>query len=378
MDRNRLLETVKVVLFALALAGIPASLAAQSNGALRVTSFPGGAKVFIDGVDTGKTTPMSASVSAGDHVVTVSIPNSGWNADSRTVTIVSGNNDLSVTLLPIVLAGSAGPQGPAGPTGPTGPTGPEGPQGPTGAQGNKGDDGAAGAPGAGAIAAEVASGTSCGAGRAGVSVTDGSGNVVVICDGLQGAPGADGAPGDLEVTLAHLAGSACTTPSGQPGVIDISQSPGGVVRLLCRAGTGRFIANGDDTITDTQTGLMWEKKVAGSNCVRCVSDMYTFDGTSDWLDRLNGRLITGENDGGFAGYSDWRLPTLAELRTILKLESSPAIDPIFGLIGPAFYRTSSTHAPHPSASWFVWFSNGLISNSGKLVPDHVRAVRGGR
>jgi hypothetical protein len=91
-----------------ALLAITAPLAAQSGSALKVTSFPSGAKVSIEGLDTGKVTPMSVSLSIGEHTVIVSVRNSGWNADSRTVTIVSGNNDLSVTLLPI-LTRAAGP-----------------------------------------------------------------------------------------------------------------------------------------------------------------------------------------------------------------------------------------------------------------------------
>src|SRR5262245_52398791 len=39
------------------------------------------------------------------------IPNSGWNPDIRTVTVITGNNDLSVTLLPIATTGPQGPQG---------------------------------------------------------------------------------------------------------------------------------------------------------------------------------------------------------------------------------------------------------------------------
>jgi hypothetical protein len=85
-------------------------LAQSGNGALKVTSFPSGAQVIVDGVSTGKTTPMSISLTIGEHIVTVSLPNSGWNPDTRPVTIVSGNNDLSVTLLPVV---TVGPQGPA-------------------------------------------------------------------------------------------------------------------------------------------------------------------------------------------------------------------------------------------------------------------------
>ena len=96
------------------------STAQAQTGVLKVTSFPSGATVKIDGVDTGKTTPMSTGLSIGDHSVVVSIPNSGWNPDTRTVTIVSGNNDLSVTLLPILTVGPQGPQGPQGVKGDTG------------------------------------------------------------------------------------------------------------------------------------------------------------------------------------------------------------------------------------------------------------------
>jgi len=92
-------------------------------------------------VDTGKVTPMSVSVGVGAHTVVVSIPNSGWNPDTRTFVVVSGNNDLSVTLLPNLAAG------PMGPAGPKGDPGPQGPAGPAGATGATGDAGAAGAPG---------------------------------------------------------------------------------------------------------------------------------------------------------------------------------------------------------------------------------------
>ena len=122
-----------------------ASLHAQSgNGTLKVTSFPSGARVSVDGVFTGKVTPMSISLPVGDHDVVVSIPNSGWNPDSRTVTIISGNNDLSVTLLPTLITGPQGPKGDTGPEGPKGDTGGTGPQGPQGAQGPSGAPGPAG------------------------------------------------------------------------------------------------------------------------------------------------------------------------------------------------------------------------------------------
>jgi hypothetical protein len=120
------------------------SVAQAQNGTLKITSFPSGASVKIDGVDTGKATPMSMTLAVGDHAVVVSIPNSGWNPDTRTVTIVSGNNDLSVTLLPILTVGPQGPQGPKGDKGDTGATGAQGPQGAEGVPGSTGPQGPAG------------------------------------------------------------------------------------------------------------------------------------------------------------------------------------------------------------------------------------------
>src|SRR6266481_7559228 len=118
--------------------------AGAQDGALKVTSFPSGASVSVDGQDTGKVTPMSISVSVGAHTVVVSIPNSSWNTDTRSVDVAQGNNDLSVTLLPISTIGPIGPPGPRGDTGPQGPKGDTGATGPAGAAGAPGDPGATG------------------------------------------------------------------------------------------------------------------------------------------------------------------------------------------------------------------------------------------
>src|SRR5260370_24897680 len=71
----------------------------EEHGRLRVTSFPTGANVSVDGADTGKVTPMSIRGREGKHTVVVSLPNSGWHSDTRTVDVGAGNNDLSGTLL---------------------------------------------------------------------------------------------------------------------------------------------------------------------------------------------------------------------------------------------------------------------------------------
>ena len=147
------------------------------NGTLKVTSFPSGAQVLVDGVDTGKVTPMSVSLVEGDHTVTVQIPNSGWNPDTRTVTIVTGYNDLSVTLLPALT------------TGPQGPAGPQGEKGGVGEPGEKGEKGDPGEPGTIGLAAQI-----CPAGMF-VTGLDASGRI--LCGSPAGGPPAPGVPQEV-------------------------------------------------------------------------------------------------------------------------------------------------------------------------------------
>src|SRR5712691_10211526 len=123
--------TSGLVLGVLAAVAVPA---AAQNGALKITSFPSGAQVAIDGMPTGRVTPMSISLPVGDHGVTVNLPDPGWRPDTRTVTVVSGNNDLSVTLLPVL---TVGPPGPKGDKGDKGDPGPKGDKGDPGLQGSK-------------------------------------------------------------------------------------------------------------------------------------------------------------------------------------------------------------------------------------------------
>jgi PEGA domain/Collagen triple helix repeat (20 copies) len=116
---------------------------------LKITSFPSGARVSIDGGKAWNVTPMRAELRPGKHQVHVFVPDSGWNDVTRTVEIVRGkDNDLDVTLLPTITVGSAGPQGPQGPAGLPGAPGPAGAQGPQGLRGNPGPQGPTGATGA--------------------------------------------------------------------------------------------------------------------------------------------------------------------------------------------------------------------------------------
>ena len=68
-----------------------------------------------------------------------------------------------------------------------------------------------------------------------------------------------------------------------------------------RSSDGRYTDNGDGTITDSQTGLMWTKKDSGADTGGCID----WNASKSYVIRLN----TG-------GYTNWRLPTLSELKGI--------------------------------------------------------------
>jgi uncharacterized protein DUF1566 len=171
--------------------------------------------------------------------------------------------------------------------------------------------------------------------------------------------------------------------------------------------TLRFVDNGDGTVTDHQTGLVWEKKVAGISCgplffplaLHCVDDTYRWisvpmlsgEPFTSFLAALNGGA-TGVGDcvsadgkavtGGFNGHCDWRLPTVDELQTIVDPgaagcgSGSPCIDPIFGPTAVAGYWSSTT-AADPDTAWVVFFDGSRMFDTGKLILNFVRAVRGG-
>ena len=173
--------------------------------------------------------------------------------------------------------------------------------------------------------------------------------------GLPGPPGATGAQGPQGVAGSNGEGvPRCRAPN-----INLVIAKG---VLTCVAPPPRFVDNGDGTTTDNLTGLMWEQKTGtigmpNPSDVHDVNNGYAWtatgtapDGTlfTNFLATLNGgeyyNPVTMLSENGslasqcFANHCDWRIPTQAELETILDSTVSgcgfgvPCVDPTFGLI----------------------------------------------
>lgn len=220
---------------------------------------------------------------------------------------------------------------------------------------------------------------------------------------------------------------------------------------LTNTPAGRFADNGDGTIADQQTGLIWEKKVglgggakaalphnadnayswAGhcslatdhfcqpnaaaalacaqgvqgnqNGCAECqvgqgtctVDPQVALTTIWDWVVQLNA-------GSGFAGHSDWRVPTVEELESLAayKRSAPPAVDVAFNgsscgqtctdlasavcsCTKPSQYVSASSSAQKPTAAWSVGFYDGQVIDliTIPLIIDKAssfgaRAVRG--
>lgn len=148
-------------------------------------------------------------------------------------------------------------------------------------------------------------------------------------------------------------------------------------------------------LLDRTTGLVWESKSDDEG-------LHDKDWTYSWYDSnpythgghggaaakgfCGGSIATGcdtekfvaaVNAAGLCGASDWRLPTLEELRSIVALQrSNPAADDaLFPHMRPAWYWSSSTASADISHAWIIGFHYGYDVWGRKSSDFHVRLVR---
>ncbi|MFR9578841.1 MAG: DUF1566 domain-containing protein [Rikenellaceae bacterium] len=147
-------------------------------------------------------------------------------------------------------------------------------------------------------------------------------------------------------------------PQAQGG----GQQQGGRMQKYVRAvrgnvyGVNNFVDNGDGTVSDKATGLMWAK-------VDSKEGM-------EWI-----KALKYAEDAKLAGYTDWRLPNVKELQGIVDYSYAPsasdpahigpAIDPIFSCTDivnengdkdyPFFWTSTSAIFQRGQPFYFAWY-----------------------
>ncbi|WP_045215356.1 DUF1566 domain-containing protein [Desulfonatronovibrio magnus] len=130
--------------------------------------------------------------------------------------------------------------------------------------------------------------------------------------------------------------------------------------------------NQDGTVTDSATGLMWQKCTYGQTWDDGQGTCTGSAASLDWQQSLE----AAENLE-LAGHDDWRLPNRNELQSLADYSRhAPAIDPmLWDSTELANYWSSTTRADFTDSSMIVDFNFARIDTRSKSDNNHVRAVR---
>lgn len=121
-----------------------------------------------------------------------------------------------------------------------------------------------------------------------------------------------------------------------------------------------FIDKGDDTVSDLVTDLVWQKQDD--------STVYSWEQALIYCDGLS-----------LGGFTDWRLPNVKELNSIVNFTVNPAINlTYFPNTQQAYYWTSTTNANASNDAFLVAFGGGTTSGTyAKTSFHYARCVRSG-
>lgn len=132
----------------------------------------------------------------------------------------------------------------------------------------------------------------------------------------------------------------------------------------------RFIAktfNGDDVVVDRATGLMWAADGAAAGCLIVTSSLI--------------QCITYAEGLTFAGFSDWRVPNLFELLSLMNYEETDLLipePPFSNTHWENWYITTTTKADAADYVYMIGMTDGLIYPKIRYFEEYyLRCVRGG-
>ena len=134
----------------------------------------------------------------------------------------------------------------------------------------------------------------------------------------------------------------------------------------------RYTDSGNGTVMDNKTNLMWKKCSEGQTGSDCSGSITTHN----WQEALDIPQIYN-NSGGFASYTDWRLPNIEELRSLITYNCYlPAINTnIFPNNSSPWFWSSSPIAFTQDGVWAINFDFGSGGHGFRHEIINVRLVR---
>lgn len=164
-------------------------------------------------------------------------------------------------------------------------------------------------------------------------------------------------------------------PRLQNPFVRLCQRLAGIALLLglAQPALAGFTDNGNGTVTDSTTSLVWDQCPYGLTGAACDSGTVT-----TWVGALN--AAAAANTASYKGFTDWRVPNKNELESLVNINTNnPAWDSAFPSVAYGnYYWTSTSYTPNPSSAWVVGFGKGHTYASGKGGPGFVRLVRSGQ
>jgi len=191
---------------------------------------------------------------------------------------------------------------------------------------------------------------------------------------------------DAHFVRAVRGGSSCLPATGQTTCWDSSGT------VIPCAGTGQdgdiqaggplsYTDNGDGTITDNNTGLVWEK-LSSDGSIHDQNMTYVWDNAF-------AVHVAALNTANFAGHNDWRLPNVKELQSIVDYQNiNPAVSSAFNngctpgctacsCTFNSIYWSSTSYATRAQRAWSLHINFGQVADDSKGNAFFVRAVRAG-
>jgi hypothetical protein len=138
--------------------------------------------------------------------------------------------------------------------------------------------------------------------------------------------------------------------------------------------TPRFTDNGDGTITDELTELMWTQDANAPGPAGCANAV-----TMIWQDALDYVACLSTNN--YLGYNDWRLPNKKELHSLTDFsQSDPALQSPnpFTNVQATWYWSSTNCAPCTGLAWIVSMFSGRVGTGSITSDTYVWPVRAGQ